>query len=71
MLKDIYIIKNKINDKVYIGQAKNAKERFQGHCKPSAAHLNNSLISKAIKKYGKENFWYEILESQIEDYNDK
>lgn len=29
MKKDIYIIKNDINNKVYIGQAKNAKERFK------------------------------------------
>lgn len=71
MLKDIYIIKNDINDKVYIGQAKNAKERFQGHCKPSAAHNDNDLVAKAIQKYGKKHFYYEILESQIKNYNEK
>lgn len=71
MKKDIYIIKNDINNKVYIGQAKNAKERFQGHCKPSSAHNDNDLVAKAIQKYGKEHFYYEILESQIEDYNEK
>jgi group I intron endonuclease len=71
MKKDIYIIKNDINTKVYIGQAINTKERFQGHCKPSAAHNENDLVAKAIQKYGKEHFYYEILESQIEDYNDK
>lgn len=71
MKKDIYIIKNDINDKVYIGQAKNAKTRFQSHCKPSAAYIDNELIAKAIQKYGKEHFWYEILDSQVEDYNDK
>lgn len=71
MNKDIYIIKNDINNKVYIGQATNTKERFQKHCVPSAAILNNSYISKAIQKYGKEHFWYEILESQIENYNEK
>lgn len=69
--KDIYLIKNIINNKIYIGQAKNAKERFQGHCKPSAAHRDNSLIDKAIQKYGKENFQIEILESQIENYNER
>ena len=71
MTKDIYIIKNDINDKVYIGQAKDSKERFQSHCKPSAATLNNELIGKAIQKYGREHFWYEILEHQVEDYNEK
>ena len=71
MLKDIYIIKNDINNKVYIGQAKNTKERFQGHCKPSAAHNDNDLVAKAIQEYGKQHFFYEILESQIENYNEK
>lgn len=71
MRKDIYIIKNDINNKVYIGQSTNSKIRFQGHCKPSGATRENALISKAIQKYGKEHFWYEILESQIEDYNEK
>ena len=71
MTKDIYIIKNDLNNKVYIGQAKNSKERFQSHCKPSAATLNNELIGKAIQKYGHEHFWFEILEHQIADYNEK
>ena len=31
--KDIYIIKNRINSKVYIGQAINSAERFISHCK--------------------------------------
>ena len=43
MVKDIYIIKNDINEKVYIGQAIDVKQRFQSHCKPSAATLNNEL----------------------------
>ena len=66
VLKDIYVIKNKINDKLYVGQALDTEKRFQAHCKKNK---DNSLIDYAIQKYGKENFWYEILESQIENYN--
>ena len=66
--KDIYIIKNDINTKVYIGQALDSKKRFQSHCKENN---DNSLIDKAIQKYGKEHFWFEILESQIENYNER
>jgi len=66
--KDIYIIKNDINDKVYIGQSLNTKERFKSHCK---RNFDNFLIDIAIQKYGKEHFWYEIIESQIENYNDR
>lgn len=43
--KDIYIIKNDINDKVYIGQSVNSQERFRSHCKPNKDH---SLIDYAI-----------------------
>lgn len=70
-VKDIYIIENDINNKVYIGQAIDAKIRFQSHCKPSAVTLNNELIGKAIQKYGKEHFSFRILESQIENYNER
>lgn len=70
IVKDIYIIKNDINDKVYIGQSINAEERFIQHCKPSSAK-DGSLIAKAIQKYGKEHFWMEILEKQIKNYNER
>lgn len=66
--KDIYIIKNDINTKVYIGQALDTEKRFKSHCK---RNYDNSLIDKAIQKYGKEHFWFEILESQIENYNER
>lgn len=70
MKKDIYIIKNKINTKCYIGQSKDVTQRFQSHCKPTSAK-DNSLIDKAIAKYGRENFYYELLESQVENYNER
>ena len=66
--KDIYVIKNDINNKLYVGQSLNAKERFMSHCK---GDYNNSLIDKAIQKYGKKHFWFEIIESQIENYNER
>lgn len=63
--KDIYVI---INNKLYVGQSLNAEERFMSHCK---GDYNNSLIDKAIQKYGKKHFWFEIIESQIENYNER
>lgn len=71
MLKDIYIIKNDINNKVYIGQAKDSQNRFTRHCIPSAGKNDNSLIDKAISHYGKQHFWYEALDSQIKNYNER
>ena len=55
----IYRIKNKINNKIYIGQTKDTLEaRFAQH---AVCDINRSAISKAIKKYGKENFEIEEL----------
>lgn len=68
MKKAIYIITNNINHKQYIGQSKNPKERFQSHCYPSRLK-DNSLIDKAIQKYGKDNFSLHIL-GWYENYNE-
>lgn len=53
----IYKIENLINGKIYIGQSIHIQKRWLEHCKLSA----NSLISDAIKKYGKENFSFQII----------
>lgn len=66
MKKSIYKITNKINGKIYIGQAKNINKRIKEHIKGST-----SAISLAIQKHGEENFDFEILETDIEDYNEK
>ena len=68
MKKDIYIIKNDINNKVYIGQSVNPKERFKAHCQEKDKDI---YFDKIIHKYGKDHFWYEILESQVENYNER
>lgn len=66
-LGSIYIIKNKINDKVYIGQTvQDIQERFKQHLKPSTCKKRGTYkIYNAINKYGKENFYVEVLETNI------
>ena len=64
----IYKIQNKINGKIYIGQSIHIERRFQEHCFPSS----NSLISRAIHKYGKENFDFTVIEEcKIEELDKK
>lgn len=67
--KDIYIITNDINSKVYIGQTKDVDDRFRQYCKTS--NVNNSLIGKAIQEYGKEHFRIDVLERQVQNYDER
>lgn len=69
MKKSIYKITNLINGKIYVGQSKNVQKRWNEHCHYSKSE--NSLIDLAIYKYGKENFSLEILEENIENYNER
>lgn len=54
----IYKIQNIINNKIYIGQSVHIEKRWREHCFNSS----NSKISQAIKKYGKENFKFSVIE---------
>lgn len=58
----IYIIKNTINDKVYVGQTtQSVRLRFLNHL--SAARKGKDYrIGQAIRKYGEANFYVETLE---------
>ncbi len=59
----IYQIRNKINGKIYVGQARNIRKRINSHkCKSSAC----PYIRRAILKYGGNNFEISILE-QVDD----
>ena len=75
MKKDIYIIKNTINDRVYIGQSVDAEYRWNRHVWDARYEnkygMNKSVLHKAMMKYGVENFYYEVLESQIENYDER
>ena len=59
----IYIIKNKINNKVYIGQTTRSLEwRFLHHKGQINCKNQCSALYSAFKKYGVENFWIESIE---------
>lgn len=53
----IYKITNKLNGKVYIGQSIDIDARWKQHINAK----DNFAIHNAIKKYGKENFKFEVL----------
>ena len=71
----IYKITNLINGKSYIGQSTNIQKRFNAH-RSAAFNPNNKNYNfplyKAIRKYGIENFSFEVLEEcDISELNDK
>lgn len=56
----IYIITNKVNSKVYIGQTrKSLSERMRHHFSKYETCIK---LKKAIEEYGKGNFLYNVLE---------
>jgi group I intron endonuclease len=57
----IYKITNKLTNESYIGQSHDIEKRFSYH-----KHNNSTNIGKAIKRYGIENFSFDILEQCTE-----
>jgi len=75
---DIYIIRNKINNKIYIGQAvshrlNKEKYRYFGYNGRFKDHISEAIkntkknqctyLNNAIRKYGTENFFVELIET--------
>lgn len=59
----IYCIKNKINNKVYVGSSINITKRKSLHFKSLEQNKHHSIkLQRAYEKYGKENFEHFILE---------
>lgn len=68
----IYIIKNAVNDKVYVGRTKvSLKLGFQNHLS-AAGNGKDYIIGKAIRKYGEDKFYIELLEEcTVEELNER
>lgn len=62
-MAQIYIIKNNINEKVYIGKTEhNYLKRFEEHkCDFKKIKEEKRPLYSAMRKYGKENFYVELL----------
>ena len=64
----IYKIENLVNGKIYIGQSTNIKKRWATHrtrpFNPNSKQYD-SLLYRAIRKYGLENFRFVVLEETL------
>lgn len=69
----IYKAENKVNGKIYIGQTIHTLEYRKKQHENSVKYKNSYAFAKAIKKYGKENFLWEIIDTakNIEELNEK
>lgn len=71
-MKQIYVIKNIVNDKVYVGQAKSAYDRFRRHRNNRIATDKQDIeIVNAMKEIGAENFYFILLENCEDDVADE
>lgn len=66
----IYKITNIINGKIYVGQAYDIEERWKVHRR--VYKTENQIIYRAMRKYGLENFSFNIIEEcPIEELDEK
>lgn len=65
----VYVHRNKLNNKIYVGMTNNATLRFSGNgtqYKPrGGAKEHHSIFWNAIQKYGWDNFSHHILEENL------
>lgn len=70
----IYVIKNDINNKVYIGKTNfSIEKRFKEHLKDcTKTRKEKRPLYNAIDKYGEKHFWIELIEEcSAEEASDK
>lgn len=61
-MKVIYEFVNKINGKIYVGQAKDFKSRLRCHKYHTKSNKKNNPFYAALRKYGWDNFIINIIE---------
>lgn len=62
----IYLITNKLNGKMYVGQTlMTVHERWLRHCSVARNNINATGIDGAIRKYGKEIFLWKPLRNVL------
>lgn len=65
----IYVIRNTCNDKVYVGQTvRDVTKRFEQHKRDARnKKIPSSKLHSAMRKYGADRFYIEILEKNVPD----
>lgn len=71
LLKDIYIIRNTINNKIYVGQSNNVQDRFSKHLSEARLCTDNMPIHEAMREFGFDKFYYEIVELDVSNPDER
>jgi len=58
----VYLIKNLVNGKVYVGKTNHMSHRWAQHVSASKRSHHHMLIVRAMRKHGIDNFVVEVLE---------
>lgn len=70
-ISGIYVITNQINGKQYVGLSKNCYKRWSDHYSKSYNSTKqddlDKALYKAMRKYGRENFSFQIIEECSEE----
>lgn len=68
----IYKYQNLINNKIYIGKAIDIAQRRRDHRSSSSNRKDNCIFHKALRKYGEDNFSFEVIEEcKKEELNER
>jgi len=57
----VYLIRNLLNGKIYVGKTNDAGHRWVQHVSASRGKTHHMPVVRAIKKYGPENFSFTVL----------
>jgi group I intron endonuclease len=66
-MRYIYLIRNVVNDKSYIGQSKVPQKRWVRHKYDAITRLIDSPLYRSIRKHGVNNFTFSIIDQSEED----
>ena len=65
----LYVIKNSINSKEYVGiTISPLKARWRGHCRDAFGLNENNKFKNALRKHGKEHFTIELIRNDAKNW---